>query len=394
MYLTKVRVGFIGVGIRGLLALRRFCHIHNVDIIAVCDVDSNNIEKAESLLAEKNIRNVALYQSKDSWKDICSRTDIDLLYISTPWEYHATMALFGIECGKNVAVEVPLAMTVDDCWRLVRAAEKHAKQCIMLENCCFDQFTQRVINMVNDGVFGTLYHAEGAYIHRLCERVFGCDTQTSWMPRYYMQHTGNPYPTHAIGPLALMMNINRGDKLDYLVSVSSSSNVLSEYVKEHHNIDACFSLGDVNTTIIKTINGATITLQHDISTPRPYSRGQLICGTKGVCQKFPFEAIALHPNYETFLCEDDFKELLLKYREPVVDEIVSYFENIEDAILHQKSSMDFVMDRRLIDSLTGGRKFDIDVYDGALWSSIIELSEKSALSLGKVVNIPDFKNGQ
>ena len=370
--LPVVRIGFIGLGNRGMATLRRYLVIEDVEIVALCDINSAHLDEASSLLHSHGMPQPVLLDAEDGWRALCLRDDVDLIYICTDWLTHTPMACFAMEQGKHVAIEVPAATTVEECWQLVDTAERTRRHCFMLENCCYDTFHQATLTMAAEGMLGTLTHLEGAYIHDLRDK-YEADGPKGWMARLCGQHKGNPYPTHGIGPVCQLLNIHRGDKLDYLVSMTPSTDV------PH---DVC-----VNNTLIRTVNGKTILLQYDVTTPRPYSRMQTVCGTRGFVQKYPRRCIML--DGQEPVKGDAVEPLVAQYTSPDIAAIQA-----EGHRLRVANIMNYTMDRRLIYCLREGLPLDIDVYDAAEWSCIAELSEQSALNGGIPVKIPDFTRGK
>ncbi len=392
--IDTVRIGFIGLGMRGYGAVYRYTFLENIEIKALCDVVPENVDKCQDLLKEKGLPEADGYTGTDDWKEICERDDIDLIYVCTHWDLHTPIAVYAMEQGKHVAVEVPAALTVDECWQLVNTAEKTRRHCMQLENCNYDFFEITTLNMAQQGVFGEIVHCEGAYIHDL--RWLNFDTNgywNMWRLKHLEKEDGNTYPTHGLGPLCHILGIHRGDKMDYLVSVSSDQFGMTAYAREKFGEDSEFAKteyakGDMNTSIIKTRKGKTILLQHDVTSPRPYSRLHTISGTKGFAQKYPRRGIALEPDAHHFMPEGEMDSLLAVYTHPIVEEIE---EKAREVGGH--GGMDFIMDYRLIYCLRNGLPLDQDVYDAAEWSSIIELSRTSAKNQGMPVKVPDFTRG-
>ncbi len=366
--LPIVRIGFIGLGNRGMATLRRYLVIDGVEITALCDITPEHLDEAAALLQSDGRYRPTLLGESDGWMQMCHRDDIDLIYICTDWLTHAPMACYAMEQGKHVAIEVPAATTVAECWQLVDTAERTRRHCFMLENCCYDTFHQATLTMVEKGMLGTLTHLEGAYIHDLRDK-YDADGPKGWMSRLCGQHKGNPYPTHGIGPVCQLLNIHRGDRLDYLVSMTPATDV------PH---DVC-----VNNTLIRTVNGKTILLQYDVTTPRPYSRMQTVCGTRGFVQKYPRRCIML--DGQEPIKGDAVEPLIAQYTLPHIARIQE-----EGYRLGVPNIMNYTMDRRLIQCLREGLPLDMDVYDAAEWSCIAELSEQSAQGGGVPVKIPDF----
>ena len=393
--IDTVRIGFIGLGSRGSHAVHRYSFIEGIKIVALCDLVPENVEKSQQVLIDKGLPKAEVYTGSDDWKVICEREDIDLIYICTHWDLHTPIAVYAMEHGKHVATEVPAALTIEECWQLVNTAEKTQKHCMQLENCNYDFFEIATLNMAQQGLFGEIVHAEGAYIHDLRWLNFN-DTSgywNMWRLKYLEKNDGNPYPTHGLGPICHIMNIHRGDKMNYLVSMSSDQFSMTNYAKETFGEDSDFATrdykkGDINTSIIKTENGKTIMLQHDVSSPRPYSRLHTISGTKGFVQKYPQKGIALEPNAHHFLSERKLDSLLSIYKHPIIKDIEEKAKKVGG-----HGGMDFIMDSRLIYCLRKGLPLDQDVYDAAEWSSIIELSQKSVENQSMPVKIPDFTRG-
>lgn len=369
--LSLVRIGFIGLGNRGMATLKRYLVINDIEIVALCDVNTAHLGAAAELLRAEGKHRPVLLDSPDGWRAMCQRDDIDLVYICTDWLTHTPMACFAMEQGKHVAIEVPAATTVEECWQLVDTAERTRRHCFMLENCCYDTFHQATLTMAEEGLLGTLTHLEGAYIHDLRDK-YEADGPKGWMARLCGQHKGNPYPTHGIGPVCQLLKIHRGDKLDYLVSMTPSTDV---------PYDVC-----VNNTLIRTVKGKTILLQYDVTTPRPYSRMQTVCGTRGFVQKYPRRCIML--DGQELVKGDAVESLIAQYTRPDIANIQA-----EGHRLGVANIMNYTMDRRLIYCLREGLPLDIDVYDAAEWSCIAELSEQSALNGGIPIKIPDFTRG-
>ncbi len=369
--LPIVRIGFIGLGNRGMATLRRYLVIDDIEIVALCDIAPAHLDEAQTLLTNDGRYTPQLYNTQDGWRQLCERDDIDLVYVCTDWLTHTPMACYAMEHGKHVAIEVPAATTVNECWQLVNTAERTHRHCFMLENCCYDTFHQATLTMEAQGLFGTITHLEGAYIHDLRDK-YDNDGPKGWMGRLCGEHKGNPYPTHGIGPVCQLLHIHRGDRLDYLMSLTPSTDEPQ---------DVC-----INNTLIRTVKGKSILLQYDVTTPRPYSRMQTICGTRGFAQKYPRRCIM-------FDGEDPIKD-------DAVEPIIAHYTKAEIAAIQQKgyqlgvpNIMNYTMDYRLIYCLRHGLPLDIDVYDAAEWSCIAELSEQSALNGGIPIKIPDFTHG-
>ena len=396
--IQKVRVAFIGLGMRGSEALRRFMYLYGVEVVALCDTNKTFVKRAQKVLAE-NKKKPALefYSSTDDWKKVCELQNVDLVYNCTPWGLHTPIAVYAMEHGKHVALEVPAATSVNECWQLVNTAEKTRKHCMMMENCCYDFFEMATLNMAQKGLLGEIVHVEGAYIHDL--RFLNFETaenggyQNMWRLKQSEKYTGNPYPTHGLGPICQVLNIHRGDKMNTLVSMSTNQFGMTMYAKEKYgeNADSAkisYDLGDMNTTLIRTQKGKTIMIQHDVTSPRPYNRIHMLSGTKGFVQKYPIQGIALEPKAHNFLPEKAMNELLAEYEHPIVREVGEQAKKVGG-----HGGMDFIMDYRLIYCLRNGLPLDQDVYDAAEWSCLTELTEISVRNGSVPVEIPDFTRG-
>jgi predicted dehydrogenase len=393
--LPVVRIGIVGLGQRGPGAVDRLSYIEGVEIKALCDKYSDRVDKAQNILTKKGLPKAKSYSGNEGWKALCESNDIDLVYITTPWDLHTPISVYAMKNGKHAASEVPAAKTVDECWELVETSEKTRKHMMMLENCCYDFFELLTLNMARNGALGEIIHAEGAYNHDLTkDYLFDKNGYADmWRLKENMTRNGSLYPTHGLGPIAQCMNINRGDKFDYLTSMSTNdftmgamANKLAakdDFFKEYANKNY---RGNMNNTIIKTSFGKTLLVQHDVSTTRPYSRIHLVSGTKGIAQKYPSpEKIALG---HSWLKPEEMKELQAKYTLPIVKHIGEIAKNVGG-----HGGMDFIMDWRLIDCLRNGLPLDQDVYDAAAWSVVGPLSEASLKKRSSSVDVPDFTRG-
>ena len=397
--IDTVRPGFIGLGMRGPDAVRRFTYIDGAKVVALCDLEADRVAKSQEILAGRGKPAAAEYSGEDGWKQLCERDDIDLVYICTNWQTHVEMAVYAMECGKHVAVEVPAAMSVAECWRLVDTSERTRKHCMMLENCVYDFFELTCLNMAQQGLFGEVLHAEGAYIHNL--EPFWDYYHDNWRLDFNQKHSGDVYATHGFGPDCQVLNIHRGDKLEYLVSMDTKSVVGLEVAKEKMGVDT-FANGDQTSTLVKTRNGKTVLIQHNVYTPRPYDRMYQLVGTKGFADKYPNSAFAFEPDQiadaaaeydnlssHSYVPREVRDSLMAKYKHPIAKEIE---EKAREVGGH--GGMDFIMDYRLIWCLRNGKPLDMDVYDAAEWSCLGELTAASIANGSKPVKIPDFTRGR
>ncbi len=393
--IDTVHIAFIGLGSRGKGAVRRYTFLDGVKVVALCDVVPENLDLAQQILLDAGLPEADTYSGTEDWKKVCEREDVDLVYVCTHWDLHTPIAVYAMEQGKHVATEVPAAITIEQCWQLVNTAERTRRHCMQLENCNYDFFELATLNMVRQGLLGEIMHAEGAYIHDLRSPIFDEEDGywQMWRLRHNQTRNANLYPTHGFGPICHILNIHRGDKMEYLVSLASDQVGMTEYARETFGEDSDYgqreyARGDMNTTLIKTARGKSIMIQHDVTSPRPYSRIHLLSGTKGFVRKWPVQGIALEPNAHEFMGAEEMEQLLAEYEHPITREVG---EKAREVGGH--GGMDFTMDYRLIHCLRNGLPLDQDVYDAAEWSSIIELSEKSIENQSMPVRIPDFTRG-
>lgn len=396
--IDTVRVAIIGLGMRGQGAVRRLSFIEQARIVVLADVVPGQVERAQQTLKNMGRPPADEYTDPYAWKEIAKRADVDLVYICTHWDLHTPIAVYSMEHGKHVATEIPAALTIEEAWDLVNTAERTRRHMMMLENCNYDFFEMATLNMAQQGLFGEIVHAEGAYIHDLRSMLFAEEGEAGhywdmWRLRHNEKYDGSLYPMHGLGPIAHALNIHRGDRMEYLVSLSSGQFGLTAYAREKFGEDSDYAQrdyakGDMNTTIIRTVKGKTIKIQHDVTSPRPYSRIHMLSGTKGFAQKWPRTGIALEPNGHHWLSDEALDSLLQVYEHPIVTEVGEQARKVGG-----HGGMDFIMDYRLIYCLHHGLPLDQDVYDAAEWSSIIELSRVSVANQGMPVKIPDFTRG-
>ena len=391
--IDPVRIGYVGVGGMGTQHVRNLLNIEGVEIRAVCDIIPERVERAQKLVMEAGQPKPEGYtRGEFDFKRLCERGDLDLVYTATPWQWHVPVCVAAMEAGKHAATEVPGAVTIDECWQLVETAERTNKHCIMMENCCYDRVEMQVFYMVRQGLFGEVIHGEAGYLHDLRALKFDFESrgEAVWRTAHSVARNGNLYPTHGLGPVAQCLDINRGDSFAYLVSMSSKSLGLhlfavKKYGPDHQWTKQKFSLGDINVSLIRTKRGRTITLYHDCSSPRPYSRINIVQGTKGIARKWPDEIHIeeMSPPHEW--------EPLEKYREQYEHPLWKELSERSRGAGH--GGMDFIEDYRLIKCLREGKPLDMDVYDAAAWSAVSGLSEISVANKSKPVDFPDFTRG-
>lgn len=381
--MEKVRIGFIGLGVRAKRAVERMMHIEGAEVTAICDLVAANVEEAQQIISTHSGA-ADTFCDQEGWMRVCEHPNVDIVYICTDWLSHAKIALHAMNCGKHAAIEVPMATTVEDCWKLVETAERTRRHCIMLENCCYDEFELTLLQMTQQGILGEIIHAEGSYLHDLRQRISSNDDGgrkwSNWQVEFMKRHNGNPYPTHGLGPIALAMGIHRGDRMKSIVSVSSKR------VSSGSGKDAL--VGNMNSSIITTEKGHTMVVQHCISLPHPYSRSFLLSGTKGFAQKYPMPHIALDPCGDKAIVGAELTAVLEQHKHP----FVLKYKPIGEALCGRRW-IDYAMDSRLIYCLRNGLPLDMDVYDAAEWSCLVELTELSAANGGSPIEIPDFTRG-
>jgi hypothetical protein len=389
----RVRVGVIGTGGRGTGVMREFLAVEGTELRALCDVNRDAALTAQGIVERAGQPKPEVYTAGDhDFENLVKREDLDFIYIATPWHWHVPMAVAGLRAGKHVGSEVPVATTIEDCWKIVDESEKARRHCLIMENCCYGYNELLVLNMIKDGALGELIHGEAAYIHDLREELLGSRGEGLWRRKPHTLQNGNLYPTHGLGPVANYMGINRGDRFDYLVSMSSFQKGLEVYRDEHLPVDdprrkEKYTEGDINTSLIRTEKGRTIVLQHDVVNARPYDRINLISGTKGIFRDYPprvyFDG---QPGGEKFLDIDSLKP---KYEHELWKKTGDLARK-----LGGHGGMDFVMVYRLVQCIREGLVPDMDVYDAASWCAPGPLSEKSVAEGSAPVKFPDFTRGR
>ena len=386
--IKNVRVGFVGIGGQGGGHVQNLLKIPGCRIAALCDVRPERVRWAAQAITDAGHPAPTVYtRGPHDFERLCAQEDLDLIYNATPWEFHVPIMLAAMRNGKHTATEVPAAMTLEDCWALVETAEKHRKHCVMMENCNYDRMEMMVFNMVRQGVLGEILHAEGGYLHDLRAGKFADSGEGLWRRAWAAKLNGNLYPTHGLGPIANCLDINRGDRFGYIISMSGPSRGLQNWAAEHYPPDAPqrhekFVLGDVNTSLIKTANGKTIMVQHCTNLPMPYSRIHKVQGTKGLFQGYPDRAyIDGRGSNDQWV---DAATLLSEFEHPVWKEMTAQAQGAGHG------GMDFIEDHRLIQCLRQGLPTDMNVYDAAALSAVVHLSSQSAAKRGQPVDFPDF----
>jgi glycosyl hydrolase family 109/GFO/IDH/MocA oxidoreductase family protein/TAT (twin-arginine translocation) pathway-exported protein len=390
--IETVRIAYVGIGGQGGGHVNNLLKIPGCRITAVCDIRPERTDWATKKITEAGQPAPAIYnKGPHDFERLCETEDVDLVYNATPWEFHVPIMLAAMKNGKHTATEVPAAMTVDDCWAMVESAEKHKKHCVLMENCNYDRMEMMVYNIVRQGLFGEILHAEGGYLHDLRGIKFADEGEGLWRRAWATKLNGNLYPTHGLGPIANCLDINRGDRFDYLVSMSGPSRGLQDWAAEHVPADSPkrqerYVLGDVNASLIKTARGKTILVEHCTNLPRPYSRIHMVQGTKGLFQGYPNRLYI-----EGRGKEDQWQEaaaVLNEFEHPLWKEIAAQAQGAGHG------GMDYIEDYRLIKCLREGKPTDMNVYDAAALSAVVGLSVQSVAKRSAAVDFPDFTRGR
>ena len=400
--MDTVRIGIVGLGMRGSGAVSRLSYVPGVKINAICDLRPEAVEASLGILAQREFPVPATYSGDEySYRELCERDDIDLVYICTDWRHHTPVALYAMEHGKNVAIEVPAATTLEEIWSLVNTSEKTRRHCMMLENCCYDFFEMTVLTMARQGVLGEVIHGEGSYLHNL--DPFWKEYWNNWRLDFNQNAKGDVYPTHGLGPVCQVMNIHRGDRFKTLVAMETKAVNGPKHVEARSGKECNdFQNADETSTMIQTEKGKTILIEHDVMTPRPYSRMYQIVGSEGYAGKYPVQQICLRENAggngpadyqnlgeEKTYSGEELAALMEKYRSPILTpELEALAKEVGG-----HGGMDFIMDYRLIYCLRNGLPLDMDVYDLAEWCCLAELGRLSIENGNVPVEVPDFTRG-
>jgi hypothetical protein len=388
-----VRMGFIGLGGRGSGQLRNFSAVDGVEVVAVCDVLPEATARAQQILTKAGQQKPAeVYNGSDTaFENLSKREDIDLVCIATPWKWHVPPAIASMRHGQHACIEVPAASTLDEGWALVNTSEQTRRHCMLLENCCYGYNEMLMNNLVHDGVLGELTHAGAAYDHDLRTVLFEKRSEGLWRRAEHFNRNGNLYPTHGLGPVARYLDINRGDRFEYMVSMSSPALSLAHYRDTHLTEDdprrkETYRCGDQNNSLIKTAKGRLITLEHNTSSPEPYSRVNMIAGTKGIFHDYPPLIFVDGTGKDEWGPLDPYKA---KYEHP-------YWTRMGEIArkLGGHGGMDFIQAYRVIECLHQGLVPDTDVYDTASWCAPAPLSEASVAQGSAPVQFPDFTRGR
>jgi predicted dehydrogenase len=393
--LEKVRIAIIGTGQRGPSYIDNMRHIEGAEIRALCDIRPAKVNAAKARLAGTS-HNPDVYTGVEDWKRVCERDDIDLVIITTPWYMHTMMAVYAMNHGKHAASAVPAAATIEECWLLVETAEKTRRHCKILENICYLPFQLLTLNMARQGCFGEVVHGDCAYNSSKMANNFSKNFYWDmWWLKQYASRRGNIYPTHGLGPVSAIMNINRGDKFEFLVSVESNDFMMNAKARELAATDDFFKpfaekqyRGNMSVTTIRTTMGRTIMLQHDATDPSPESYIHGIYGPKGAALYEP-QPPRLSLGNHAWASPQEYKTLEEKYTAQITRRLSELAKQIGSG----HGGADLLESWRLIDCLRNGLPLDMDVYDAAAWSSIVPLSQWSVLNRSNSIDIPDFTAG-
>ncbi|MTI87798.1 MAG: Gfo/Idh/MocA family oxidoreductase [Balneolaceae bacterium] len=395
----KVALGFLGVGSRGTSHLRGILNRDDVEVKAILDPDKKNLDRALKLVEQSGQERPEGYFRKEDYIKLCERDDLDGVIISSPWEYHTRQAVGAMERGKYVGLEVPAALTVEDCWELVHTSERTGVPCMMLENVCYRRDVMAILHMVREGLFGEMIHARCGYQHQMTPYIFndklefgpGTGSVSSWRTKHYLKRNGDHYPTHGIGPVAHWLDINRGNRFVKLTSNSTKAKGLENHIeyyggKDHPNEEVDWKTGDIVTTTITTANGETIIVTFDTSLPRPYSLGFRAQGTNGIWE-MERDAVHIRGRSEPHRWEE-----FDKYQKEFDSELWKRHEREAEGSGH--GGMDFFVRNAFVESIKRKVPTPQDVYDAAAWSVIAPLSEQSIAEGGAPVQFPDFTSGK
>ena len=408
--MKRVRVGFIGVGSRGRAAVQRLAFIPGVEVAAICDVNPTRLAESREWLKTKGFPPAREWgKTEDDWKGLCDWDGVDVVYSCTPRPLHCPINVYAMSMGKHVMQEVPGVFDLDECWATVEAAEKYRRHCYMLENCVYGEYEMLAFNLIKKGILGEVVQAEVGYTHDQRELQYNPRDGVFWRIKRHQAHHGNYYPTHGLVPAGKCLDVNRGDRFDYLVSMETKSASFETYGRAkfpasdwRHN--AKMVKGDVNTCLMRTVNGKVLQLTHNVCTPTPYDRGNKYLGTKGTIRGIDDESYQICFETETgdkeakkFFDAKRAQEVRELYRHPFwrawLDELAQKVGVDVAKKGGGHGGMDFIMDLRWVYCLQNGLPMDTDVYDLATYSSIVELSERSVNAGSRPIEFPDYTRG-
>ena len=399
--IDTVRVAIVGLGDRGSWAVKRYTQVPWTRTVAVCDAEADRAEASAKWLVDHGYPAPAVYSGPEAYKELCLRDDIDLVYVCTDWAHHVPVALCAMEHGKHVAVEVPSANSLKECWDLVNTSERTRRHCVILENCCYDFFEMMSLQLAQQGALGEVLHAEGSYHHNL--DFYWNQYWEDWRLQFNATHRGDLYPTHGLGPVAQALDINRGDRFTSLVAMDTKSVNGKEILRTWRGVENPeFKNGDLVCTLLRTEKAKTVLIEHDVMTPRPYNRMYQLVGTKGYAAKYPVEQLTLGQDVLDALGVD--YSITDAHASLPADVIQQMYAKVQIPILNDElrakakevgghGGMDWIMDYRLAYCLHYGLPVDMDVYDLASWCCLSELGTISMEHGCRAVEVPDFTRG-
>ena len=402
--MKTIRVGLVGLGVRGGMAMDRLPIIPGVEVAAFCEIRQHLVDKYQAALEKRSLPRAREFVGLEAWRDLCAWDGIDVVYICSPWHLHVPIALAAMEGGKHALVEVPAAFTVDECWSLVETAERTGRYCMQLENCCYGEIEMLALNLAREGKLGDVIHGEGAYLHDLRSYNYNSPEDDAewhyrdyWRLKWNAEHKGNQYCTHGLGPICQAMGVNRGDRLCRVVSMETAAKGFAEYAAAKvpsgdWRRDLQIAMGDMNTTLVQTEKGRTIMIQHGIASPRPYSRLNTYVGTRGILTDYPYRvaweeevgkgAHRYFDDQRAAKIREEFMHPQWRYAGKLAVEVGGH------------DGMDLIMDLRWAYCLQNGLPLDFDVYDLASWCCLGELTERSVREGSAPQAIPDFTKGR
>ena len=399
--ISTVRMGIIGTGNRGSNHAGTFSRISDVEIKAAADLEPKRFERIKKNLENTDHNPEYYYDSENAWKELCERNDLDLVLITTPTYMHAEMAVYAMEQGKHVITEVPAAVTIKECWDIVETSERTRKHCMMMENYSYMPFHITTLNMAKQGFFGDIVHGDGAYNTSKMRNNFSKEMYWDmWWLRLYGTHIGNIYPTHGMGPIAQIMNINRGDQFDFIVSVESKDFMMKEKAKELAKDDPFFEefvnmeyRGNMSSTLIKTKQGRTLNIQHDATSPSPHNLIHGVYGTEGAVLFDPPPPRISTGNHD-WVDKNTYDTLIEKYKPELLKKFEGFRRGLGADMKSEHGGSDPIIVWHIVDCLRTGLPLDQDVYDAAAFSSVVELSQWSVLNNSNSIKAPDFTVGR
>ncbi|HHU14774.1 MAG: Gfo/Idh/MocA family oxidoreductase [Kiritimatiellae bacterium] len=399
--MKKVRVGMIGVGSRGTGAVRRIAQIPGCEITALSDINPKRLDENQAWLKERGYKAPKEWSrngDEEAWKGLCDSDVCDVVYSATPRPLHAPINVYAMDHGKHVLQEVPGAFSLEECWATVEAAERNRRHCMMLENCTYGEEEMLAFNLIHKGKLGEVVQAEVGYQHDQRSLQYNPRDGRFWRIDRHLHHHGNYYPTHGLVPAGRCLDINRGDRFEYLVSMETKSASFEQFGRDNFPAtdwrhSAKMVRGDINMSMIRTAKGKVVTLAHNVCTPRPYDRGNLYMGTNGIFRSYPsllmsWEEKTGDNGAHQYFPADKALKIKEEYRHP--------FWKVAGDIAKKvggHGGMDFIMDLRWAYCLQNGLPLDTDVYDLATYSSIVELTEKSVNARSAAIDFPDYTKG-